>query len=221
MIGVSSPPDEAGRVVGYVLFSPVSIESAGRPCRAIGLGPMAVHPDHPRVAYTLLRSALSYYEQSRKEGRDQTFTRQAVERLDDVQKRFPNSSEAAEAETLWLELRKRLGSHVLLIGDFYLELPSRKESPHRSPISADPDRQRGLHHGPADRQPTDRRRRTAGHQKRVPLLDRRIVELRQVQITFHVSRSDRARRGLGLQWEVGISHLRGLARWPPALPRGR
>ena len=80
-----------------------------------------LHPDHPRVPYTLLRTALSYYKQSRNEGRDQTFTRLAVENLSEVQHRFPNSSEAAEAETLWLELRKRLGSHVLLIGDFYLD----------------------------------------------------------------------------------------------------
>ena len=45
----SSRTDEAGRIVGYVLFSPVSIESTERPCRAIGLGPMAVHPDHQRA----------------------------------------------------------------------------------------------------------------------------------------------------------------------------
>jgi len=80
-----------------------------------------LHPDHPRVAYTLLRTALCHYKQSRNEGRDQTFTRLAVANLDQVQLRFPSSTEAAEAETLWLELRKRLGSHVLLIGDFYLD----------------------------------------------------------------------------------------------------
>ena len=45
----SESSDEAGRVVGYVLFSPVSIESAGRVGRAIGLGPLAVHPEHQRA----------------------------------------------------------------------------------------------------------------------------------------------------------------------------
>ena len=80
-----------------------------------------LHPDHPRVPYTLLQTALCYYKQSRDEGRDQTFTRLAVGNLDEVQSRFPSSSEAAEAETLWLQLRKRLGSHALLIGDFYLD----------------------------------------------------------------------------------------------------
>jgi outer membrane protein assembly factor BamD len=80
-----------------------------------------LHPDHPRVAHTLLRTALCHYKQSRDEGRDQTFTRLAVKNLDQVQRRFPHSPEAAEAETLWLQLRTRLGSHVLMIGDFYLD----------------------------------------------------------------------------------------------------
>ena len=36
------------RVVGHVLFSPVSIESSQQTHRAVGLGPMAVHPDFQR-----------------------------------------------------------------------------------------------------------------------------------------------------------------------------
>ena len=80
-----------------------------------------LHPDHPKVAYTMYRSALCYYQQSRNPGRDQTFTRQAVSQLEDVLRRFPYSHDAGEAEALWRELRTRLGRHALRIGDFYLE----------------------------------------------------------------------------------------------------
>jgi outer membrane protein assembly factor BamD len=80
-----------------------------------------LHPDHPKVAYTLYRSALCYYRQSKDPGRDQTFTRQAVTQLEEVLRRYPYSEEAREAEELWRSLRTRLGSHVMHIGDFYLQ----------------------------------------------------------------------------------------------------
>jgi len=34
------------RVVGHILFSPVTIESAGQSCTALGLGPMSVLPSY-------------------------------------------------------------------------------------------------------------------------------------------------------------------------------
>jgi outer membrane protein assembly factor BamD len=80
-----------------------------------------LHPDHPQVPYTLYRAALCYYQQSRNPGRDQTFTRQAVAQLDTVMSRFPHAPEAREAEMLWRELRARLGTHTMKIGDFYLD----------------------------------------------------------------------------------------------------
>jgi putative acetyltransferase len=36
---------EDDRIIGHILFSPVSIASPGASRRAVGLGPMAVHPD--------------------------------------------------------------------------------------------------------------------------------------------------------------------------------
>jgi outer membrane protein assembly factor BamD len=80
-----------------------------------------LHPTHARVPYALYRSALSYYHQSRDPGRDQTFTKQAVAQLEDLMKRFPDSPESREGEALWRELRTRLGTHVMQIGDFYLD----------------------------------------------------------------------------------------------------
>jgi outer membrane protein assembly factor BamD len=80
-----------------------------------------LHPDHPKVSYTMYRSALCYFQQSRNPGRDQTFTRHAVTQLEDVMRRFPYAAEADDAEALWRELRTRLGRHALRIGDFYLD----------------------------------------------------------------------------------------------------
>jgi len=80
-----------------------------------------LHPNHARVPYALQRSALCYYHQARDPGRDQTFTKQAVTQLEDLMKRFPDSAEAREGEALWRELRTRLGTHVMQIGEFYLD----------------------------------------------------------------------------------------------------
>jgi len=48
------------RVIGHILFSPVTIESAGSNFRAVGLGPMAVLPNHQRkgVGSQLVRAGL-------------------------------------------------------------------------------------------------------------------------------------------------------------------
>jgi len=79
-----------------------------------------LHPNHEKVPYTLYRSALCHYKRASSPNRDQTETRAALAKLDEVMNRFPYSPEAQEAEVLWKELRTRLGSHVMGIGDFYL-----------------------------------------------------------------------------------------------------
>lgn len=80
-----------------------------------------LHPNHEKVPYTLYRTALSHYKQTRPANRDQTPTREALAALDQVITRHPYAPEAAEAETLWRELRTRLGKHAMTIGDFYLD----------------------------------------------------------------------------------------------------
>jgi outer membrane protein assembly factor BamD len=78
-----------------------------------------LHPDHPKVPFALYRAGLCHYRQSRDPGRDQTATKQAIDQLDELMRRFPDAPESREAEVLWRELRTRLGTHVLSIGDFY------------------------------------------------------------------------------------------------------
>lgn len=80
-----------------------------------------LHPEHEKVPYTLYRTALSHYHQTRPANRDQTPTREALAALDEVITRYPYSPEAREAEALWRELRTRLGRSVMEIGDFYLD----------------------------------------------------------------------------------------------------
>ena len=80
-----------------------------------------LHPQNPRVPYTILRSALCHYERVRSPNRDQRPTREALAHLDKVMSTFPYTPEAEEAELLWRELRTRLGKRVMMIADFYMK----------------------------------------------------------------------------------------------------
>ncbi len=79
-----------------------------------------LHPQHPKVPYTVLRSALCHYEQIESIDRDQTNTRAAMEILEELLRRFPYSPETKEGEIILFELRTRLAENVMEIGDFYL-----------------------------------------------------------------------------------------------------
>jgi putative acetyltransferase len=52
--------DDEGTVVGHILFTPVVIDSAGRPIVGMGLGPLAVVPDRQRegIGSQLVRRGL-------------------------------------------------------------------------------------------------------------------------------------------------------------------
>jgi outer membrane protein assembly factor BamD len=80
-----------------------------------------LHPDHEKVPYTILRTALCHERQSEKSYRDQTQTREAVKALDELIMRYPNAPETGEAEVLWKELRTKLATQALEVGDFYFE----------------------------------------------------------------------------------------------------
>lgn len=80
-----------------------------------------LHPQHPKVPYTIWRSALCHEDRKRSANRDQTNTREAVVYLDRLLLNYPASEYAPEAEELWRTLRKQLAKNIYGIGDFYLK----------------------------------------------------------------------------------------------------
>jgi outer membrane protein assembly factor BamD len=80
-----------------------------------------LHPQHEKVPYTILRSALSHYEQIRSVNRDQTATREAQRYLEQLIREYPYAPETREGETLLRDIRTRLSRNVMRLGDFYLE----------------------------------------------------------------------------------------------------
>jgi outer membrane protein assembly factor BamD len=79
-----------------------------------------LHPQHEKVPYTLLRSALCFYKQIESIDRDQTPTREALVYLELLVSSYPFTPEAREGETVLRELRTRLARNLMKIGDFYL-----------------------------------------------------------------------------------------------------
>ena len=80
-----------------------------------------LHPQHPKVAYTVLRSALCYYNQIESIDRDQTATREALKYLELLTTNYPYAPAGQEGEVILHELRTRLADNMMEIGDFYLE----------------------------------------------------------------------------------------------------
>jgi outer membrane protein assembly factor BamD len=80
-----------------------------------------LHPQHEKVPYTLLQAALCHERRKRSPNRDQTPTRDALVFLDQLLSKFPHSTEAAEAEALWRDLRLLLAQQVRGIAEFYMK----------------------------------------------------------------------------------------------------
>ncbi|MDG4719853.1 MULTISPECIES: outer membrane protein assembly factor BamD [Thalassospira] len=59
---------------------------------------ISLHPANPDVPYAYYLKALSYYEQISDVGRDQQMTQHAMEALDDVIRRFPDSKYSRDAK---------------------------------------------------------------------------------------------------------------------------
>ena len=79
-----------------------------------------LHPQHERVPYTILRSAMCHYEQVATIDRDQTATFDAMGYLERLMRDYPYAAETREGERIFLELRGRLARSVLKTGDFYM-----------------------------------------------------------------------------------------------------
>ncbi|MBL4665814.1 MAG: outer membrane protein assembly factor BamD [Sneathiella sp.] len=79
-----------------------------------------LHPGSKDVPYAYYLKSISYYEQITGVGRDQKVTRQALDALENVARRFPNSEYARDAR-LKLDLtRDHLAGKEMEIGRYYL-----------------------------------------------------------------------------------------------------
>lgn len=80
-----------------------------------------LHPGNPEVDYAYYLKAMSYYEQITDVARDQEMTRQALEALDTLTQRFPESKYARDA-TLKKDLTlDHLAGKEMEIGRYYLK----------------------------------------------------------------------------------------------------
>ncbi|MAI79791.1 MAG: hypothetical protein CL917_12670 [Deltaproteobacteria bacterium] len=79
-----------------------------------------LHPQNPKVPYTILRSALCHYNQISSIDRDQTPTREALKYLEMLTSRYPYDPETRKGEIILQQLRTQLADNMMEIGDFYL-----------------------------------------------------------------------------------------------------
>ena len=79
-----------------------------------------LHPGHPDVAYAYYLRAISHYEQISDVSRDQDETQQAMEALDDIIRRFPDTTYARDAKLKRDLTFDHLAGKEMNIGRFYL-----------------------------------------------------------------------------------------------------
>lgn len=80
-----------------------------------------LHPGNKDIAYAYYLKAISYYEQISDVARDQKMTRDALEALDEVARRFPETQYARDAELKIDLARDHLAGKHMEIGRYYLE----------------------------------------------------------------------------------------------------
>lgn len=79
-----------------------------------------LNPGHPNIDYAYYMKAICYYEQISDVERDQSMTRQAMESLDTVINRFPDSAYARDAELKRDLAVDHLAGKHMSIGRYYL-----------------------------------------------------------------------------------------------------
>ncbi len=82
---------------------------------------IALHPGHKDTAYAYYLVAISEYEQIADVRRDQSRTERAVEALDEVARRFPDSRYAADATQKAAVGRDQLAAKEMEIGRYYMK----------------------------------------------------------------------------------------------------
>jgi outer membrane protein assembly factor BamD len=80
---------------------------------------LSIHPGNRDAPYALYLISLNYYEQIRDVSRDQGVTRQAMDALNEVIRRYPQSRYAADARVKMDLVRDHLAGHEMEVGRFY------------------------------------------------------------------------------------------------------
>jgi outer membrane protein assembly factor BamD len=80
-----------------------------------------LHPQNPRVPYTILQAALCHLHQVKSVNRDQTATREALKYLELLSSRYPYEPETRQGEVILQQLRTNLAEYMMEIGDFYMD----------------------------------------------------------------------------------------------------
>jgi outer membrane protein assembly factor BamD len=89
------------------------------------------YPTSEYTDYAMLRIAMSSYKQMERPDRDQTKTKEAVEKFNDMIRAFPNSPLRQEAETHRQDALDRLARHEHLVARFYIKRRSFNAAVHR------------------------------------------------------------------------------------------
>ncbi len=80
---------------------------------------LSIHPGNKDAPYAYYLIALSYYEQISDVTRDQKITQQALDAMNDVTRRYPDSRYAADARLKIDLINDHLGGKEMEIGRFY------------------------------------------------------------------------------------------------------
>ena len=82
---------------------------------------ITLHPGHKDAAYAYYLTAISQYEQISDVRRDQSRTQKALEALEEVSQRFPQSPYAADAAKKAVLARDHLAAKEMEVGRYYLK----------------------------------------------------------------------------------------------------
>ena len=82
---------------------------------------ISLHPGHQDIAYAYYLVALSQYEQINDITRDQSQTQAALDALEEVSRRFPDSRYAADAKQRALLARDHLAGKEMEVGRYYMK----------------------------------------------------------------------------------------------------
>lgn len=79
------------------------------------------YPTSEQADYAMLRIAMCSFKQMERPDRDQTKTKETVEKFDDMLRTFPKSALRPEAEARRLDALNRLARHEHLVARFYIK----------------------------------------------------------------------------------------------------